>query len=176
MLMQNLNDETPIDNNGEFTGYAAVFGSEDLEGEIISQGAFDKSLGQRPAEEVRLLYQHDTHQPIGRWLEISEDDYGLYVRGQILREIERGEDVYQLVRVGILSGLSIGYQTIRSTAHPNRNSRRIGRRLVEVDLWEISLVTFPMHPAATILAKGADCAMAHAVWSLERDLKDALLL
>lgn len=176
MHLQNLNDEILIEDDGQFEGYAAVFGSEDLEGEIISKGAFDKSLEQRPAGEVRLLYQHDAHQPIGRWLDIFEDDYGLYVRGQILRDIERGEEVYQLVRSAILSGLSIGYRTVRSVAHGSGSSRNLGRRLVEVDLWEISLVTFPMHPAATILAKSADCAMARSVWSLERNLKDALLL
>src|SRR5690606_27359824 len=93
---------------------------------------------------IRMLYQHDPAEPIGRWLEIREDDRGLFVRGMLAPGVARAREVLELMRAGALDGLSVGFRTVRS--------RRTGgvRRILEADLWEISIVTFPMLPGARV--------------------------
>jgi uncharacterized protein len=89
-----------------------------------------------------MLWQHDPTQPIGVWDELREDARGLYVRGRILTGVQRGAEALSLMQAGAIDGLSIGYRTIRA----EKMSR--GRSLTEIDLWEVSLVTFPMLPEA----------------------------
>ncbi|WP_321341795.1 HK97 family phage prohead protease [Breoghania sp.] len=136
------------DGEGIFEGYAALFGVADLGRDILMRGAFAASLSRRGVGAVKLLYQHDPAQPIGRWLEISEDTRGLKVRGQLLPELEQAREVLALMRAGIIDGLSIGFRTIRG----KRDAASGVRRLHEVDLWEISVVTFPMQEGARIAA------------------------
>lgn len=131
-----------------FSGYAARFNERDLNGDIIRPGAFSRSLRQRP-EPVRMLYQHKADQPIGVWQEIREDQSGLFVRGRLITETVLGRDIGQLLSAGALNGLSIGFRTIRASP------RRSGRDLLQIDLWEISIVTFPMAPGARILRVGS---------------------
>ncbi len=93
-----------------------------------------------------MLFQHDPNEPIGVWLDIREDGEGLFVKGRLTTEVERAREVLSLMRAGALDGLSIGYRTVRG-----RTDAKTGvRRLIEVDLWEISVVTFPMLPEARI--------------------------
>src|SRR5690606_11764798 len=95
-----------------------------------------------------LLYQHDPSEVIGVWTSIAEDEKGLFVEGRLLPEISRAREVLSLMRAGAIDGLSIGYHVVRA-----RTDAKTGlRRLIEVDLWEISVVTFPMLPAARISA------------------------
>ena len=95
-----------------------------------------------------MLYQHDPNQPIGVWEEIREDGRGLYVKGRLTTGVARAREVLSLMRAGALDGLSIGYRTVRG-----RTDRKTGiRQLIEVDLWEISVVTFPMLPEARVEA------------------------
>jgi HK97 family phage prohead protease len=96
-----------------------------------------------------MLWQHDPAQPIGVWDEISEDGRGLRVKGRILTEVEKGREAAALVAAGAIDGLSIGYRTI--TAEKDAKGQRLLR---EVELWEVSLVTFPMLPEARVGAKG----------------------
>ncbi len=131
---------------GTFEGYAALFGVADLGRDILMRGAFAGSLSRRGAGSVKLLYQHDPAQPIGKWLEIAEDSRGLRVRGQLLPELEQAREVLTLMRAGVIDGLSIGFRTIRG----KRDAASGVRRLHEVDLWEISVVTFPMQEGARI--------------------------
>lgn len=131
------------ETGGTFSGYASVFGEVDDGGDVIEAGAFSKSL---PARTPKLLFQHDSSELIGKWLEVKEDDKGLFVKGQIFETIQRGREVLSLVRNGVLDGLSIGYKTVKAAADNARNVRR----LIEVELFEISLVTFPMLDAARI--------------------------
>lgn len=136
----------PIDADGVFTGYASLFGVPDLVGDMVMPGAFRASLARRGTEGVKLLYQHDAGRPIGRWIEIAEDERGLRVTGRIHGEVAAGREVRSLVLAGILDGLSIGFRTLKARSDPRAGLRR----LAEVDLWEISVVTFPMLPGARI--------------------------
>ena len=135
-----------LSDTGQFEGYASLFGAEDLGRDIVRKGAFTTSLAQRGAKGVKLLFQHDPAEPIGVWDQIQEDQNGLYVQGRLLMEVARAREVHALMKAGALDGLSIGFHTKRA-----QTNRKTGHRhLLEVDLWEISIVTFPMHPDARI--------------------------
>lgn len=133
---------------GRFEGYASLFGREDLSGDVVEAGAFRRSLAERGAAGVKLLFQHDPHEPVGRWLEIAEDRTGLRVVGELVTGTRRGREVMSLMRLGLVDGLSIGFRTVRSRTGPGGGVRR----LLEIDLWEISIVTFPMLPGARLRA------------------------
>jgi len=132
--------------DGSFEGYASLFDTRDMTGDVVLRGAFAATLGRRGPGGIKMLFQHDPAEPIGRWLAIAEDRVGLKVAGRIHTETARGREVLSLMRARILDGLSIGFRTVRSRAEPKGGTRR----LVEVDLWEISVVTFPMLPGARI--------------------------
>lgn len=136
-------DLKELTDDGEFEGYASVFGQRDQGDDVVQKGAFRGSLTQR---KPKMLFQHDPSQPIGMWTDVREDDYGLLVRGRILSKVARGAEVLELMRAKVLDGLSIGYRTLKAS----RDERSGVRTLMEVDLWEISVVTFPMLPSATI--------------------------
>ena len=132
------------------SGYASLWGEPDAGGDVVERGACAASLRRLSAEggRVRMLWQHDPQQPIGLWDEVNEDERGLRVRGRILPEIARGREAAALVRSGAIDGLSIGYRTLR--AAQGKDGRR---HLLEIDLWEVSLVTFPMLRKARLAAK-----------------------
>jgi HK97 family phage prohead protease len=132
-----------------FEGYASLFNVPDNAGDIVAPGAFAASLRQRSAPAVRMLYQHFAHEPIGVWDVIKEDARGLFVRGHITADVERARDVAALIRDGAVNGLSIGFRTKRATRNPNST-----RTLTEIELWEISVVTFPMLPQSQVTAIG----------------------
>ena len=137
-----------VDAEGVFEGYASLFGEADLGKDVVMPGAFKDSLRKRGAAAIRLLWQHDPAQPIGRWLSIAEDRRGLRVRGKLNLAVERARDIHALMREGAVDGLSIGFRVERARAE-----RPTGlRRLEKLDLWEISVVTFPMLPDARIEA------------------------
>lgn len=123
-------------------GYASLWGVADLNGDVVAHGAFGASLAASNARGVRMLHQHEGRAPVGIWDEMREDDRGLWVRGRIMDWSAEARFARALARAGALDGLSIGFRSQRA--------RREGRLrvLVEVDLWEVSLVTFPMLPAA----------------------------
>ncbi|WP_420408892.1 HK97 family phage prohead protease [Hoeflea sp.] len=156
-----------VSGDGSFSGYASLFGAIDLGRDVIEPGAFKASLRQRGPGDVRMLYQHDPDQPIGRWLSIREDDRGLHVEGKLSLGVARAREVHELMKSGALDGLSIGFQTLRS-----RNEAKGGvRRIMSADLWEISVVTFPMQPGARVTAvKAAPGAVAPTKRELERRL------
>lgn len=122
-------------------GYASLFGLRDQGGDMVARGAYAKSLERMRARggRVRMLWQHDPAQPIGIWDEIREDDKGLWVRGRLLPGVTRATEAAALIAAGALDGLSIGYRTLRAQKSPKG-----GRVLEEIELWEVSLVTFPM--------------------------------
>lgn len=146
-----------VEADGTFSGYASLFGKADLGRDIVLPGAFRESLRRRGAAGIKMLFQHDPDQPIGVWTEIREDGRGLFVRGRLTAGVARAREVLSLLRAGALDGLSIGYRTVRG-----RTDRKTGlRELAEVDLWEISVVTFPMLPGARVEAvKGAGALLA----------------
>jgi HK97 family phage prohead protease len=137
-------------------GYASLFGKADQGGDVVQPGAYGaslKRLAQR-GEKVRMLWQHDPAQPIGIWDEVREDATGLWVKGRILPEVARGREAVALLTAGAIDGLSIGYRTLR--AERDGQGRRL---LTELELWEVSLVTFPMLREARVAAKAEDAIL-----------------
>jgi uncharacterized protein len=137
--------------SGVIEGYASKFGIEDRGGDVMMPGAFKGSLNGRASAGVKMLWQHDPAQPIGVWEEVREDATGLWVKGRILADVARGREAVALLGAGAIDGLSIGYRTIKS-----EDGEGSQRKLIEVELWEVSLVTFPMLPEATAVLKSDD--------------------
>ena len=135
-----------VSGDGTFSGYASVFGEVDLGKDRIERGAFANSLVERGARGVRMLYQHDPAEPIGAWTVIREDARGLYVEGRLATGVGRAAEVFSLMKSGALDGLSIGFRAVKARSDPKSGVRRI----LEADLWEISVVTFPMLPSARV--------------------------
>lgn len=131
---------------GVFEGYASLFDRQDLGGDMVIRGAFRDSLAKRGAKGVRMLFQHDPAQPIGVWQSLREDARGLFARGRLMTEVAKGREVLSLMRAGAVDGLSIGFRTERGLRDPRSGIRRLHK----VDLWEISVVTFPMLPEARV--------------------------
>lgn len=132
--------------SGEFVGYASLFGRRDQAGDIVMPGAFTQTLKRRGPAEVRMLFQHDAGEPVGSWLDMRETDKGLHVTGRLERKVQRGRELFSLLESRGLDGLSIGFRTVRA-----RRDRALAARLItEIDLWEISLVTFPMLEGARV--------------------------
>ncbi len=134
----------------DIEGYAAIFGAPDLNGDVIAPGAFKKTLTKR-AQPVRMLYQHAAEAPIGRWTAFVEDARGLFVTGEILLASPTAREVHALLSGGAVDGLSIGYQTVKA----RKGSRSATRRIIEAELWEVSVVTFPMAAGARVTHIGA---------------------
>ncbi len=148
-------DDLAVTDGCVIEGYASLFGDQDRGGDIVEKGAYAKSLARLRAEgrQVKMLWQHDPAQPIGVWDEVREDDRGLYVKGRLLDSVARAREAAALIAARAIDGLSIGYRTV--TAAKNDKGRRLLR---ELELWEVSLVTFPMLPSARVGAKGEDLA------------------
>jgi uncharacterized protein len=130
-------------STGEFEGYGSVFGVVDSYNEIVDKGAFVESLnGKMPM----LLWQHDTRQPIGIYTEAREDERGLYLRGQLNLDVQTGREAYSLLKQGALKGMSIGFRVLS-----DESDRTSGlTHLKKLDLWEVSLVSFPANDKATV--------------------------
>jgi HK97 family phage prohead protease len=139
-------DVKAISEDGTFTGYASLFGVEDLGRDVVQAGAFTKSLKSKPASKVKMLRGHDTSEPIGVWDSIVEDARGLKVTGRLILTTVKGRETYELMKAGALDGMSIGYRT-KKDSHDRKKNVRL---LQELELHEISIVTFPMLPTATI--------------------------
>jgi HK97 family phage prohead protease len=156
------------DEKGMFSGYGSIFGNKDLGNDVVVEGAFAKSIGKKGAKAVKMLYQHRQDEPIGVFDEITEDRRGLKVKGRLAMGTQRGREVYELMKMGALDGLSIGYRVDPKGAEYDDKGKR--RYLKSVDLMEISAVTFPMNPRARVQAvKGAE----RTVREWEELLRDA---
>ncbi len=137
-----LSLEWKADESGVIEGYGSVFDTVDQGGDIVAPGAFASSL--RAGRKVKMLLQHDPSDVIGVWDELEEDGKGLRVKGRILTSVRKGAETHELVKAGAMDGLSIGYRTVKSM---DRNGKRV---ILQADLWEVSLVTFPMNEMARI--------------------------
>jgi HK97 family phage prohead protease len=156
---------------GSFEGYASVFEKADLGNDVVKYGAFRKSLRKKGAKAVKLLYQHKSDMPVGVFDSIKEDQHGLYVKGRLALKTQAGRDVFELMKMGALDGLSIGFKPNPKMTHYDKRTKK--RVLEEVELMEISLVTFPMNQDARIRqVKGEDVSIRE--W--ENGLRDAFSL
>ena len=137
-----------IDADGTVEGYASLFGELDQARDMMMRGAFAETLSARGIRRVPMLFQHDPSEPVGIWLELREDHRGLFARGRLIPEVARGRELLSLLRAGAIDGLSIGFRTSKARIDPRTRIRRI----YAVDLWEISIVTFPMLTGARVRA------------------------
>lgn len=140
----------PGGSEGVITGYGSVFGVQDLHGDTVAAGAFSASLARHKADGTMpaLLWQHDTSEPIGVWDSADEDARGLKLSGRLNLDTSRGREAYALVKQGALNGLSIGFVTQEGGAEIDRGTGL--RKLTALDLWEVSLVTFPSNRSARL--------------------------
>ncbi|MBO6807269.1 HK97 family phage prohead protease [Thalassospira sp.] len=151
------------DSDGTFSGYASVWGLVDSHGDMITQGAFTNSLRNHRDQGTTpvLLWSHDQANPVGRWMAIQEDTKGLAVTGKLNLKTSKGREAYELMKDGSINGLSIGFRTVRSEPMVDG-----GRKLLEVDLQEISIVSIPSAGLARILEVKS--------WKTARDAEKAL--
>jgi Escherichia/Staphylococcus phage prohead protease len=147
-LAPQLSPRATIDAEGTVEGYASLFGVVDSARDMMMPGAFARSLGRRGARRISMLFQHDPAEPIGLWLALEEDARGLRACGRLIPGVQRSREVLALIRAGALDGLSIGFRTVRARVDPVTRIRRI----LEVDLWEVSIVTFPLLNGARVHA------------------------
>lgn len=134
-----------LDEKGRFAGYASVFNVIDNQRDVMLRGAFTQTLKGRVAA-IRLLWQHQQEEPIGIFEQLFEDANGLYAEGRLLLSVQRGREAHDLLKAGAISGLSIGYSPVRYGVDPETGVRKLS----EVELWEISLVTFPANASAQV--------------------------
>lgn len=156
-----------ISDTGSFEGYGAVFGNIDSYGDIITRGAFQKSLAAMKPSNCKMLWQHDTEKPIGVYTDIREDDNGLYVKGNLLiSDVAQAREAYALLKANAIEGLSIGYTV-------NPGGQKMGADgntyLNDLKLWEVSIVTFPANPEANV----ESVKSIKSIKDYERFLRDA---
>jgi HK97 family phage prohead protease len=133
-----------LNDKGFLSGYASVFGVSDSQRDVVMPGAFVDSIRQK---QVHFLWQHKPDEPIGKITQLREDQHGLYLEAQLALDITKGREAYELLTKGIIDGLSIGYTVIE---HEMDAARRV-RLLKKLDLWEVSLVTFPANQQARVM-------------------------
>ncbi len=146
-------DGIEVQDGHVIEGYASLFGACDQGGDVVAKGAYTASLKAilRDNRSVKMLWQHDPACPIGVWDEVREDGRGLWVKGRLLPEVAKGREAAELIAAGAIDGLSIGYRTVKAAR--NKQGQRV---LTELELWEVSLVTFPMLPSARVAAKSEE--------------------
>ena len=153
-------DVKHADDKGAVEGHAALFGTADQNGDIIEPGAFEPIK-----RSVKMFVQHNSFGlPIGVWDDVHEDTKGLFVKGRISTEVEKGRELLAMIELGAIDGLSIGFKTLKFEARKNNE----GRLLKKLDLFEVSFVSFPMHPGAVL-----DLNSLTTVRELELALRDA---
>lgn len=134
-------DIKSMSDNGKLAGYASLYNVVDSYNDVILPGAFGVVFD---ASMVKLLWQHDPKLPIGMVTKLEETPKGLYVEAKILTTIEKGREACELLKAGIIDGLSIGFEALEH--------RLVGqhRYISKLKLWEISIVTFPANTAARV--------------------------
>ena len=143
-------DQLDAKANGCFAGIAST-STVDLGQDVVAESAFADSISRRGLagpQAVKMLWQHDANKPAGRWTVMQQRDDGLHVEGQINLKTVIGQQAYEHVKAGEVGSLSVGFKTKRREYNEETGVRTI----LEADLWEVSLVTFPMNPQAVITA------------------------
>lgn len=161
-----------VDDKGRFSGYGSVFGNVDAYQEIVAPGAFAESLAawKDAGKLPPVLWQHRSGEPIGPYLEMREDAHGLFVEGQLLvDDVARAKEARALMKARAVNGLSIGFVT-REDSYDKVTGVRT---LKKIDLWEVSIVTFPANPAAQISNVKSAVEALETLAEAERYLRDA---
>jgi len=134
-----------ISDEGYFSGYGSVFDVVDDWDDVIVSGAFAETLQKKTPV---MLWQHNSAEPIGVYERIREDEIGLWLEGRLLLDIEKGREAHILLKNRAIRGLSIGFLPL-AWEWETRDNTRV-RVLKDIDLWEVSLVTFPANPKAVV--------------------------
>ena len=140
-----------VSETGEFSGYGSVFGVKDSYGDVVVPGAFTESLEdwQSKSAMPAMLWQHDTSEPIGVYTAMKEDESGLVVEGRLLIDDDPlAKRAHAHLKAGSISGLSIGYSLAENGYHWDKDKQAFV--LTKIDLWEVSLVTFPANDEARV--------------------------
>lgn len=137
-----------VEDDGFFSGYLSVFNNVDAYQEVVVPGAFKETLAAWKEKDALppVLWQHDHTQPIGPFTKMEEDEHGLYVEGRTLMDIQRGREAHILMKNRVISGMSIGFETLGEEIDKEKQLRK----LTKIKLWEGSIVTFPANPEAQI--------------------------
>jgi HK97 family phage prohead protease len=153
-----------MDDTGMFEGYASVFGVQDSDGDVIMKGAFKNTIvkSKETGRMPKMLLQHDIRNLVGKYTDIQEDENGLFVKGRIIMETQQGRETFALLKEGILDAMSVGFNIPPGGAFGMNH----GLMIEEVDLMEISLVTFGANPEAMITS-------VKSIKDFERLLRDA---
>ncbi|MEN6587905.1 MAG: HK97 family phage prohead protease [Sulfuricella sp.] len=157
-------------DDGTVEGYGSVFGVRDNYDDVIAKGAFIQSLKDHKAAGTMpaMLWQHDADKPIGVWTEMVEDEKGLRIKGQLAMETVKGKEAHALLKMGALNGLSIGFMS-KEWAYDRDTEVRT---LTAIDLWEVSLVTFPANEKARVTnVKASPDDVAKAIKHLTAAIK-----
>ena len=148
LALQVFRPATRIESDGTVEGYASLFGEIDAARDMVMPGAFSRTLRARGPRRIPMLFQHDPAEPVGVWLELTEDFRGLRARGRLIPDVARARELVALVKAGAVDGLSIGFRTGKGRVDPMSRVRKIH----ELELWEISIVTFPLLAGARVRA------------------------
>ncbi|NGO50440.1 HK97 family phage prohead protease [Allomesorhizobium camelthorni] len=168
--------------DGTFSGYGAIFGNVDSYGDVIERGAFKESLRtwESKGKLPPMLLQHggffgpvDDMLPVGKWTSMEENTKGLKVEGELFAlSTDRGQLIYEGMKAGSLDGLSIGYRAKKFTVGTKPTDPT--RTLHEVELRELSIVTFPANDKAVVGAvKSADIDALNTISDFEDFLREA---
>ena len=150
-MRKSIKSFTPLmqtKSKGIIRGYGSYFDKVDQQSDIIAKGAFTKTIRawQLSGKNPKMLWQHQPHRPIGIWTHLYQDNYGLYVEGRLALGVQFAREAYILLKEGVLDGLSIGFRTIEAV----QDTQRKARLILDLDLLEISLVTFGANPLARV--------------------------
>lgn len=158
-----------VKEDGAFTGYAAVFGNVDQGGDMILKGAFADTIKER-AGKIRVLWNHSSADPIGSPTHLSEDDNGLFVRGQLNQEVQRGREARALMKAGDVEGMSIGFRVAKNGAEFDEDTGVF--KISKIILREFSIVTFPMNELAVATGIKSELSGIQTVRDFEEFLLD----
>lgn len=163
-----------LDSKGSFCGYGSVFGNADAYRDVVMPGAFADSLAAWKEKDALppILWQHDARQPLGPYTKMAEDGTGLYVEGQLLiNDVQQAREAYALMKSKTIRGLSIGYEVTDEEYDGKTNVNR----LTAIDLWEVSLATFPANVEAAVTSVKSQIAAGEwpTLAEFEAFLRDA---
>ncbi len=157
---------------GLFEGLASTFGERDLLNDVIEPGAFKKALTN--PRGIKMLWQHDAGQPIGVWEQIRETDRGLHVRGRLILDVRKAFEAWALLKARAVDALSIGFKVPDPAENQAIDPENGTRRIKRLDLWEVSIVTFPANPKARVeRVKSLAVPDLRSRQDIEKALRDA---
>ncbi len=158
-----------VSDEGQIEGYASVYDNTDSYGDVVLKGAF-QSLFEKADSIIPILWQHDTRQPIGSASHFKEDDSGLYMKANLVLEVQKAQEARALSKAGVVTGLSIGYTINKGGV--NYDKEKEVNLLTDLKLWEVSLVTFPANTEARV--EGVKQILEDGGMPSEREVEELL--